>query len=225
MPSVKQFFDAAYRSEPRYWWREPSRYSTDPDDHPSSLLTQLMLRHVRGKPPGRALDLGCGEGADAIRLARLGWEVDAVEISEVGAAKTESFAREEGVGLTVWCMDAAAFTAGTPYDLVVCNGVLHYVEDKRALIERIQRMTASGGSNLVSLWSDYSPVPPCHRIVATHPDQEEGVTTSSYASWRKELLYFERNRSESSHCDMEPHVHSFIKLLAVQVDAAPQIGT
>ncbi|HET9443229.1 MAG TPA: class I SAM-dependent methyltransferase, partial [Acidimicrobiales bacterium] len=103
VPAVKEFFDDAYRAEPRYWWREAARHSTDPDDHPTSLLTQLLLRHLRGRPPGRALDLGCGEGADAIRLARLGWEVDAVEISEVGAAKAEAFAREEGVDIGVRC--------------------------------------------------------------------------------------------------------------------------
>ena len=46
-----------------------------------------MLEDLRTRPAGRVLDLGAGEGIDAIRLARLGYEVDAVEGSVIGAEK------------------------------------------------------------------------------------------------------------------------------------------
>ena len=41
----------------------------------------VMLAEVAGLAPGRALDVGCGSGADAIWLASQGWQVMAVDIS------------------------------------------------------------------------------------------------------------------------------------------------
>src|SRR6185437_7102926 len=90
--NIAEFFDENYRSEERYWWRESVRYSGDPADYPHSLLTQMTLRLIADCPPGRALDLGAGEGTDSIRLALMGYDVDAVEISKVGAEKIKWFA-------------------------------------------------------------------------------------------------------------------------------------
>ncbi|WP_338037967.1 class I SAM-dependent methyltransferase [Nocardiopsis halophila] len=43
----------------------------------------VLVAEVEGLAPGRALDLGCGEGADAVWLAERGWHVAAVDISQV----------------------------------------------------------------------------------------------------------------------------------------------
>src|SRR5215475_373838 len=94
---VSEFFDDLYGAQERYWWHEDDRYSLDPADHPTSLLAQMALRALTGRAPGRALDIGAGEGADSIRLALLGYFVDAVEISKVGAAKIRRFAADAGV--------------------------------------------------------------------------------------------------------------------------------
>jgi SAM-dependent methyltransferase len=211
---VGEFFDEAYATNERYWWKHPWRYSTDPDDHPRSIITQHLLRYARSRPPGRALDLGCGEGADAIRLAKLGWTVDAVEVSDIGARKTLEFARQERLAVRVHACNALAFESTTPYDLVVCNGVLHYVEDKAGLVRHMQRLTAEHGVNVVSLWSTFTPVPEAHRVVPTFPDDEEGVVVSLYRRWEKLLLFFEREKVEASHDDFPGHVHSYIKLMA-----------
>lgn len=48
--------------------------------------------------PGRALDLGCGEGADAIWLAQQGWTVTAVDISTVALGRAAEHAKAAGVG-------------------------------------------------------------------------------------------------------------------------------
>ena len=100
------------------------------------------------------------------------------------------------------------------YDLIVCNGVLHYVEDKSAACSRLKNATRIGGVNALSLWSDFTPVPSCHEIVPTFPDTEYGVVYESYRDWEKSLLYLERRRAEMGHDDMPSHEHSFIKMLA-----------
>ncbi|MDT0445907.1 class I SAM-dependent methyltransferase [Streptomyces johnsoniae] len=220
---VREFFNAAYGATERYWWRKQRRYSADPADHSASLITQVVLRHVRGLPPGRALDLGSGEGTDAIRMALLGWEVDAVEISDVGAKKIERFAYEAGARVTVHHTDALAFDSAGGYDLVVCNGLLHYVAAKEQLIARMQEMTAPGGCHAVSSWSTFTPVPPGHQVVPTFPDDEDGAITRAYRGWDKLLHYYERNRLEIAHEDMEPHAHSHIKMVALK-PARPSRG-
>jgi SAM-dependent methyltransferase len=53
---------------------------------------------VADLPPGRALDLGCGEGADAVWLAERGWDVVAVDISETALGRATEAARSRGIG-------------------------------------------------------------------------------------------------------------------------------
>jgi SAM-dependent methyltransferase len=52
---------------------------------------------VEDLPPGRALDLGCGEGADAVWLAERGWDVVAVDISETALRRAAEAAETRGV--------------------------------------------------------------------------------------------------------------------------------
>jgi|SRR5271170_4263812 len=216
---VSEYFDDVYYHHERYWWREPGRYDLDPNAYPYSLLTQLTLRLLDRRPQvGRALDLGAGEGTDAIRLARLGYEVDAVEISEIAAKKIRDFAQEVNVNakVRVFAKDILDFRPDGLYDVVICNGVLHYVEDKKAVISLMRDVTTEGGINVVSLWSTYTPVPECHEIVPVYCDDEDGLVTSSYRDWATEFIYFERNKAETSHSDMPDHSHSHLKLIATK---------
>ncbi len=127
---VYDYFDGVYQGSERYWWRGPERYELDPESYPLSLLTQQTLRLLKGRDAGRALDIGAGEGSDAIRLAKLGYEVDAIEVSSVGAKKIQVFAEEVGVHerLRILTVDALDFKPDRQYDVVICNGVLHYVQ-------------------------------------------------------------------------------------------------
>jgi SAM-dependent methyltransferase len=58
-----------------------------------------LVAEVAGLTPGRALDVGCGEGADAIWLARGGWTVTAVDISEVALGRAREAADLAGVAV------------------------------------------------------------------------------------------------------------------------------
>jgi SAM-dependent methyltransferase len=58
-----------------------------------------LLAEVAGLTPGRALDVGCGEGADAIWLARSGWTVTAIDISEVAVSRAREAAKLSGVAV------------------------------------------------------------------------------------------------------------------------------
>ena len=213
---ISDYFDGVYLGSERYWWRGPERYEVDPESYPLSLLTQQTLRLLKRRPAGRALDIGAGEGSDSIRLAKLGYEVDAVEMSAVGAKKIQCFAEEAGVHdkVRVFAADVQDFEPDGLYDVVICNGVLHYIEGKKSVIELMQQATRPGGINVVSLWSDYTPVPDCHELVPVFRDPEDGEVTKSYQDWRKEFIYFDRDKKESAHSDLPAHRHSHIKLIA-----------
>ena len=212
--NVANFFDELYRNQARYWWQGNVRYVTDANSYPHSLLTQMTLRLLARKPSGRALDLGAGEGADSIRLALLGYSVDAVEISRVGADKISKFAAEAGATVNVEVADIRTYEPNGEFDVVICNGALHYVDDKGMVIRRMQMATRSSGINVVSLWSKYTPVPECHVRVPVFCDDEDGIVVALYREWMKELIYFERAKLEQSHDGMPQHSHSHIKLIA-----------
>src|SRR5260370_40408620 len=58
-----------------------------------------LVAEVAGLTPGRALDVGCGEGADAIWLARRGWTVTAIDISDVAVRRARGAAQLAGAAV------------------------------------------------------------------------------------------------------------------------------
>lgn len=58
---------------------------------------QFVVQEVEGLPPGRALDLACGEGRNAVWLAERGWRVTGVDFSVVGLEKARRLATARGV--------------------------------------------------------------------------------------------------------------------------------
>ena len=64
------------------------------DPQPNARLTET----VTGLQPGDALDLGCGDGGDALWLARQGWQVTAAGVSAVAVERLAALARSHGLG-------------------------------------------------------------------------------------------------------------------------------
>ncbi|MGW0548134.1 class I SAM-dependent methyltransferase [Streptomyces altiplanensis] len=99
---------------------------------------------------GRALDLGCGPGRNALHLASLGFEVDAVDLSPAAVAWAEDRAREAGADVRFHCGDAFAPTGtglGGPYDLIHDSGCFHHLPPHRRVsyLALLDRALAPGG--------------------------------------------------------------------------------
>jgi SAM-dependent methyltransferase len=212
---IQTFFDRQYAAHERYWWHGENRYSLELAAHTAYNASLLAVAAQRG--PGRALDLGAGEGADAIRLAKLGYDVDAVELSAVACEKIERFARAQGVhiGVRNEPLETADLT-GACYDLVIMNGSLHYVRNKKRVLRRVLAVSAPDAVHAVAVFSTATPVPAEHAVVPVFPDEEGGVVERFYRDWARLLLAHERRRSEHSHPGFAPHVHSHIKLIAAR---------
>jgi SAM-dependent methyltransferase len=74
-----------------------------------------LVAEVADLTPGRALDVGCGEGADAIWLSRRGWTVTAIDISDVAVSRAREAAELAGATVEWVCGDAlqTPFPAGS----------------------------------------------------------------------------------------------------------------
>ncbi|MCK2215900.1 FAD-dependent oxidoreductase [Actinomadura sp. ATCC 31491] len=121
--SAEEFWNGRYGEQTRIWSGNPNL---------------ALVREVTGLAPGRALDLGCGEGADAIWLAARGWRVTAADISQVALDRAAEEAVRAGVaGLVEWQRHdlAESFPAGS-YDLVSASYLHSPVELPREEILR-----------------------------------------------------------------------------------------
>jgi SAM-dependent methyltransferase len=103
-------------------------------------------------PPGRALDIGCGQGGDAIWLAQRGWTVTGVDVSETALAVAASHAQDAGVAEAItWerCDVGASLPEG-PFDLVTSSYLHSPVEIPRgAILQAAAAAVAPGGTLLV----------------------------------------------------------------------------
>lgn len=95
-------WDARYADTELVWSAEPNRF---------------VARECADLAPGVALDLAAGEGRNAIWLAQRGWDVTAVDFSQVALDKGARLAGEVPVRWV--CADATTWHADRPYDLVV----------------------------------------------------------------------------------------------------------
>ena len=97
----EQHFGAAARAaewDARYRERDGAMWSGRPNGR--------LVAEVAALTPGRALDVGCGEGADAIWLAQRGWTVTAIDISEVAICRAREASHPAGASVEWICGDA-----------------------------------------------------------------------------------------------------------------------
>ncbi|WP_369213427.1 class I SAM-dependent methyltransferase [Streptomyces flavofungini] len=112
---------------------------------------QIAARYPVGQRL-RVLDVGMGQGTQALRLARAGHKVTGVEQdAEMIAAAREALAQEpEGIQSRVRIIEGDGHQTGVhflpgSFDVVLCHGVLMYVEEPDALLAGLARMLAPGG--------------------------------------------------------------------------------
>jgi SAM-dependent methyltransferase len=80
----------------------------------------FLAEAIKGRPPGRALDIGMGEGRNALFLATQGWEVTGFDISDVGVKLAREAAQKRGLKLDAIVDDVDRFDYGRErWDLVV----------------------------------------------------------------------------------------------------------
>jgi SAM-dependent methyltransferase len=130
---TQQTWDARYAESDRIWSGRPN---------------PRLVEQLTGVAPGDALDVGAGEGADAVWLARQGWHATALDVSEVALARADAHAADAGVAERVRTLHHDLMT-GAPlpgdYDLVSAQYLHPPVERFTELLQVLGAAVRPGG--------------------------------------------------------------------------------
>lgn len=115
----------------------------------SGNANQFVERHLGELEPGTAIDLGAGEGRNAVWLAQRGWSVTAIDFSQVGLDKALRLAADHGVTIAIERADATTWEPTEPVDLVVLSYLQLPADQQRTVLEHARTWLAPGGTLLV----------------------------------------------------------------------------
>ena len=198
---MENVYDERYDKEGYYWGLKPS-------------LTCLeVLRLMPPERPIRLLDIGCGEGRNAVFFARNGYDVTAFDSSAVGVEKTRRLAEEINVGIDVFQADVNEHRLTEEFDVLFSTGVLHYIpQDLREdVFSNYREFTKPGGMNVFSVLVKKP-------FIQEAPDGEKtahkwisGELMSYYHDWRIEFCAEEIFDCMSSGV---PHQHAVNRVIA-----------
>ena len=161
----------------------PKKYNTNPV-HSEVLEAMQMVQ------PCKALDLGCGQGRNALFLAQHGFDVTAVDQNELSLEILQSIVEQEDLEMPVGLYDINSASIGQTYDFIVSTVVLMFLQADRipAIIQNMQEQTSIGGYNLIVCAMDTEDYPCSVNFPFTF---KEGELANYYQDW--ELIKYNEN--------------------------------
>ena len=203
-PKAVSPYQEWYKSPEYYWGTEPS---------------SLCLKIIAALPPVRPyrlLDVGCGEGKDAVFMARCGYDVTAFDIAQAGIDKALRLADEANVFVNAFVADVNEYRPDGEYDVVFSSGVLHYIrpELRAELFDCYKAHTAPGGLHAMNVFVQKP-------FLAPPPEKEEsydwhsGELFALYRDWQ-----FEHMEEKIFDCNSSgiPHKHAMDVMVARKMD-------
>lgn len=192
-----------------FWEQTYADPTADTFGQPSEEIKQMVDLLP---PKARVLDLGCGEGRNAIFLAKNGFDVTAIDISVAGIRKLRRIAEEAEVPICSGIADMRKYGFTTAYDLIISHGCLHLVE-RSAWLELIQQFkdnTKPGGINVVAVFTDRLPPSDDLKDVCIGLFQE-GELAKLYVGW--ETILSKSYTFEDKHPGGITHIHPVNKVV------------
>lgn len=197
-------YDRRYDAQGYYWGLSPN-----------SICYEIMkiLPPIR---PYRVLDIGCGEGKDAVFLARCGYAVTAFDIAEQGIRKAKRLAEHNDVDVRFFRADLSDYRPDTEYDIIFSSGVLHFLPPKqrREVCDSLKAHTADAGINALNVFVHkpfIHPAPDRTREEEKGAPWYSGELFGCYHDWR-----FHTCKEDIFDCNSGgiPHKHCMDTLIA-----------
>lgn len=205
--SVVTDYDRRYDTEEYYWGLTPNRICYD---------IMKLLPPIR---PYRVLDIGCGEGKDAVFLAKCGYDVTAFDISEQGIEKAKKLAGYNKVSPKLFKADLFDYRPDTEYDIIFSSGVLHFIPQtqRRELCDSLKAHTSQNGINALNVFVQkpfITRAPDSTRDEKNRHPWHSGELFGYYHDW-----LFHTCREEVFDCNSggTPHKHCMDTLIAQKI--------
>ena len=185
-PTPATDYEQRYKQDGFYWGIEPNR-----------LCYQLMQLRPPTQPY-RVLDIGCGEGKDAVFLARNGYAVSAFDIAANGLAKARELAQLHGTAVDFFQADLLNYRPEGFFDIVFSSGVFHYLPPHKRgeVIERLKGHTPKKGLHVINVFVDkpfITPPPDAEAVETAHLPWHSGELFMHYHDWKlhtcKEIIF------------------------------------
>lgn len=192
--TAERFWEDFYRERDAVWSGRPN---------------PLLVREAAALSPGSVLDLGCGEGGDAVWLARRGWRVTAVDISATALARAATHADEAGVGDRIeWVRhDLSRSVPGGSFDLVSAQFLQSPVAgpgEWQAIVRGAADAVAPGGVLLIvwhAGWPSWVETPPTEYRFPSVPEMLDalGLPRDGWTVALTELVERETDGPDGQH--------------------------
>ena len=202
--SVAADYDDRYNTKEYYWGLKPNRICYD------------IMKILPPIKPYRVLDIGCGEGKDAVFFAKCGYAVTAFDISEQGIEKAKRLAEYNKVEVKLFKADIFDYRPDTEYDIIFSSGVLHFLPrtERENFCGSLKSHTSESGINAMNL---FVRKPFINRAPDSTRDEEKrhpwrsGELFGYYHDW-----LFHTCREEIFDCNSggKPHKHCMDTLIA-----------
>ncbi len=204
--TIRTNYEKWYEGDGYYWGTEPAGFCDE--------LIALC-------PPSKdkkVLDIGCGEGKDAVYMAQKGYDVTAFDLTENGIRKTIQLAAQKGVDIKAYVDDINIFETEEQFDIIYSSGTVQYLfdENKENFFNKLEKITRPDGIVFFNVFVEKSflELPPDW-------DKEEKMWKSGelftyFADWKFERIdevIFEDNSGGI------PHYHCMDTIICRKVSA------
>jgi tellurite methyltransferase len=194
-------YDKRYDQQEYYW-----------GVHPSTICFEV-LKILPPEKPFKLLDIGCGEGKNAVFFARNGYDVSAFDASEKGLEKTKMLADKTSVNIEIFNANIKDFRLSENFDILFSTGALHYIpkEFRSEIFENYKNFTYPGGLNVFSVFVHKPFIEKAPDDEATAHKWLSGELLTYYHDWLIEYCAEEIFDCMSSG---KPHKHAVNRIIA-----------
>jgi tellurite methyltransferase len=198
-------YEKEYQKDEYFWGVQPST------------MCLKVLELLSPTRPLKLLDIGCGEGKDAVFFARCGYDVSAFDISDAGLDKLRRLADKANVNVHAFKANLLDYRLSEEYDILYSSGVLHYIKPnlRDEVMENYKANVREGGLVALHVFVKKPFIARAPHEKEVHSDLwRSGQLFTYFHDW-----YIEQCREYVFDCNSGgvPHRHAANRLLARNV--------
>lgn len=167
------FYENKYHADDFYWGKQPSS------------MARIFLSKFPPMEGQRLMEIGCGEGRDAVFFARSGFRVTAFDYSAVGVQRAQSWASELNLSIEFFHADINAYRLKEHFHVVFSSGALQYIPQgsREEIILNYKQFTRPGGVHafMVPVYKPFLPKDPSWDVL--EQDWKSGEILTYYHDW------------------------------------------